>query len=388
MSNEDFWEANSESDDETTKITFEQLKKQLRNYYEPSIIHTYSSALDILASFIKSQAFIYNEASNYCRFRLNMLMFPCIFLSSLCSVFSNVADELPRGILYISCVNAFISFLLAIVNFLKLDANAEAHQISSNHYSKLRTILEFSSGEVLLFSNPLLQLDGIDKEMEIWKHIHSLRKSNESTDSISCVYDNYYKQHKIKLNSLYQERETIKLQMINTLQDRIQDIKKKVIEIRESNRFSVPKYIMNRYPIIFNINIFSFIKTVNDYKNASISTLKNIKNEIRYLSKKENLSEYDKNKIKLLYEEKLNIMKELFALSSTYNLIDIMFQQEIKNNILFKNYYYLFYLQKIMNFFTCRNECTFLPKDYKNPYDCGYYDTKTNKSLLRKILNI
>jgi len=26
-------------------------------------------------------------------------------------------------------------------------------------------------------------------------------------------------------------------------------------------------------------------------------------------------------------------MKELFALSSTYNLIDIMFQQEIKNNI-------------------------------------------------------
>ena len=67
MSNEDFWEANSESDDETGKITFEQLKKQLRNYYEPSIIHTYSSALDILASFIKSQAFIYNEASNYCQ---------------------------------------------------------------------------------------------------------------------------------------------------------------------------------------------------------------------------------------------------------------------------------------------------------------------------------
>ena len=43
MSNSDFWEANSESDEENPKITFEQLKKQLRNYYEPSIIHTYSS---------------------------------------------------------------------------------------------------------------------------------------------------------------------------------------------------------------------------------------------------------------------------------------------------------------------------------------------------------
>ena len=181
MNSADFWEANSESDEETPKITFDQLKKQLHNYYEPSIIHTYSSALDILASFIKSQAFIYNEASNYCRFRLNMLMFPCIFLSSLCSVFSNAADKLPDGILYISGVNAFISFLLAVVNFLKLDANAEAHQISSNHYSKLRTILEFSSGEVLLFSNPLLQLDGVDKEMENWRQIHAIRKTNETT---------------------------------------------------------------------------------------------------------------------------------------------------------------------------------------------------------------
>jgi len=380
MSNSDFWEANSESDEENPKITFEQLKKQLRNYYEPSIIHTYSSALDILASFIKSQSFIYNEASNYCRFRLNMLMFPCIFLSSLCSVFSNAADKLPNGILYISGVNAFISFLLAIVNFLKLDANAEAHQISSNHYSKLRTVLEFSSGEVLLFSNPLLQLDGIDKEMENWRHIHALLKPNEN------LYDNYYKQHQIKLNSLYEERQNIKVNMIINLQSKISDIKKKVIEIRENNRFSVPKYIMNRYPVIFNINIFSFIKTVNDYKNASISTLKNIKNEIRYLSSKE-MNEIQKERIKLLYDEKLDIMKELFSLSSTYNLIDIMFQQEIKNNILFRHYFYLFYLQKIVNFFKCNHDTSFLPKDYKHPYDCGYFDKKTNKSLLRKILN-
>jgi len=43
--------------------------------------------------------------------------------------------------------------------------------------------------------------------------------------------------------------------MIFRVQEKIFDIKKKVIEIRESNRFSVPKYIMNRYPVIFNINI-------------------------------------------------------------------------------------------------------------------------------------
>ena len=50
--------------------------------------------------------------------------------------------------------------------------------------------------------------------------------------------------------------------------------------------------------------------------------------------KRDSLSQYKKKhnrrtttKNKLLYEEKLDIMKKLFALSSTYNLIDIMFQQ-------------------------------------------------------------
>lgn len=42
---------------------------------------------------------------------------------------------------------------------------------------------------------------------------------------------------------------------------------------------------------------------------------------------KKNITEEQQQKIKLLYEEKLDIMKKLFALSSTYNLIDIMFQQ-------------------------------------------------------------
>jgi hypothetical protein len=81
-------------------------------------------------------------------------------------------------------------------------------------------------------------------------------------------------------------------------------------------------------------------------------------------------------------------MRELFALSSTYNLIDIMFQQEIKNNLLFRDYFYLFYAQYVINFICCNSSTSLLPNEYKNPYDCGYYDEKTKKSLLRKIMNI
>jgi len=157
------WEAHSESDDEETgkfhKLTLDDVKNKIGIDYEVSDIHKYSSALDNIASFIKSQAFVYNEACNYSRFRLNLLMLPCIFLSSLCTVFSNVSKGIPYGYLYIAVVNALVAFLLAIVNYLKLDASSEAHHITSNNFSKLKITLEFSSGEVLFFENPLIQMD-------------------------------------------------------------------------------------------------------------------------------------------------------------------------------------------------------------------------------------
>jgi oligoribonuclease NrnB/cAMP/cGMP phosphodiesterase (DHH superfamily) len=143
---------------------------------------------------------------------------------------------------------------------------------------------------------------------------------------------------------------------------------------------------MNTYPIIFNINIFSFIKTIDDYRNNNILKLKNFRNEIRYIKSKE-ITLADQTRIKELYQEKMDTMNEIKILNSTSNLIDMMFQQEIKNSVLFKKYFYMFYIQKIINVICSNNSNYFLPNEYKNPYDCGYYDKVLKRSLLRKILN-
>ena len=45
--NDSFWEANSDSTEHVDKITIEELKLKLLHHYDPSIIHKYSSALDI-----------------------------------------------------------------------------------------------------------------------------------------------------------------------------------------------------------------------------------------------------------------------------------------------------------------------------------------------------
>jgi hypothetical protein len=370
----ELWEANSDSTDEQNKITFDELKRKLVHYYEPSVIHKYSSALDILASFIKSQAFLYNESSNYCRRQLNILMFPCIFLSTMCSLFSTISQQLNYGLLLIGTVNAIIAFLLAIVNYLKLDAAAEAHHISSTHYSRLKILLEFTSGETLLFKNPLLQSNGLEKEVETWCMV------NQTVPDMETQKQEFVKKTHERIKEL-------KDTLVKNLQEKIEIIREKVLEIRENNRFSIPKPIMNDYPIIYNINIFSFIKTVDDYRMGIISTLKNVLNEIHFLSIKESTpraNSKDQARILELYAHKNSIMNELILLSSTYHLIDIMFQQEIKNNVLYKRYYGRFCLQSMLDMFGIR--ISVLPVEYKNPYDCGFMDNE--RSLLRKILNV
>jgi hypothetical protein len=370
------WESYSDSDDDVEdnnnfhKLTLEEVKKKIAADYEVSDIHRYSSALDNIASFIKSQAFLYNEAANHCRFRLNLLMLPCIFLSSLCTVFSGISENYRYGTFYIAIVNAVIAFLLAIVNYLKLDAASEAHHITSNNFLKLKIILEFSSGEVLLFQHPLLQLDGIEKKIEIWDK----------------AYNTGDEHRKKFIQELYTERDNISSKLVSCLQEKILETKRKIVEIREINRFSIAKSIMNTYPIIFNINIFSFIKTIDDYRNNNILKLKNYRNELRFIKSKE-ITGKDQSRIKELYQEKMDTMNEIKILNSTSNLIDMMFQQEIKNSVLFKKYFYMFYIQKIINICYSNHSTYFLPNEYKNPYDCGHYDKTLKKSLLRKILN-
>ena len=371
--NDGLWEANSDSTEGTSyrKITMEELKKKLIHHYDPSIVHKYSCALDILASFIKAHAFLYNQSCTYCKYQLNLLMLPCIFLSTMCSVLSSVSSRYENGTVLIGGVNAFVAFLLAIVNYLKLDAAAEAHHIASNHLDRLKILLEFTSGEILLFEHPLLHPSAYEQELNQWIELHEKAPTAET--------DTFKQELRMAVN-----KEQAKL--IEALQERINIIKERVLEIKENNRFAVPSVIMNHYPIIYNINVFSFIKTVEDYRMGLITTLKNILNEIRFINRKDFLDDKEKKRVYELYENKNALITELIMLTSTHNLIEVMFQQEIKNDYLYTRYWFWFWMNNVAKWFNI--DYNFLPAEYKNPYDCGFIDPKTNKSLLRKILNV
>jgi hypothetical protein len=432
---EKFWEAYSESDDDDDvdtssdienyicidinnnqsqknernfkKLSFQKIKNKTFENCDMPLVYTYSSALDILASYIKCHIQIYLEASYKCSFDLNMFMMPCILLSSTCSVLSAYVDSHKYVPIIVASVNGMVAFLLAMINYYKLDAKSEAHKISSYQYSKLKSYIEFTSGEILLFQDPMLTNKQYNtQQMLIWK------KNNKHKFSSKKQYKT--KKHE-EIKRLTDRKNDLEGKIITIIQGKIMEFKKTLKNIQENNKFILPKGIAKKYHNVYNVNIFTYIKNIESYKLFILNELRNVKNEMRfenYYYKHSHRESYHKdiennkeiiqeniNHIRELYQKKLELTREFFELHNGYALIDNMFRQEVKNIQIYKKYWYLFLLQNTMNIMKMlcfmkkelplhhydQNQY-FIPNSYRNPCHFGYVD-KNGVFLLEKIMN-
>lgn len=365
------------------KLSYETVLQRVTGAYDQDIVHRYSSALDVLASFIKGHKIIYMESQSHTVNKLHYLMFPAIFLSGLVSVLQSPFQCSSRGEIILASISGVVAFMLAIINYMKLDAKAEAHKITSHQYDKLQSFVEFQSGQVLLFSDPVLSKHSITQEIARERRdADAFYYMNSSSDDEEVAKHQTATTNRIaaKVKVISKNRTDAEHALTKEMKELVKVVEEKIGDIKETNQFIIPRRIRYRYPIIYNTNVFSIIKKIDDYRAKTITTLKNVKNELRFVKgiqrcRPHEFTDKIRTRAEVLFRQKKSLIDTILFLNTACSLIDKMFQQEISNAELAKKHWIRTICVDLASCFGCDIK----HPDYKDPEACGGH-------MLQKIL--
>jgi hypothetical protein len=250
------------------KLTYKEVETMIRRNYNNEEEIMQSTALDILAVYMKGQKILFTEAKTLCEQRLHTLMLPAIMISAICTLLALVIKDAFFGPTIVSSLSAMNSFLLALVSYLKLDAKAEAHKTSAYKFDKLQTYCEIKSGKILFINDTKMSMNDI-----------------------------------------------------------ITEIEEKVREIKETNQFILPENIRYSYKELYGTNVFSDVKRIQNDEVVLINKLKSVMNALLTLYA---LKQYDQ--IQRKETEQNHIIDLIILNRNQYLSMDSAFNKEIRAN--------------------------------------------------------
>ena len=268
------------------KLTYKEVEESLNRHYTKEL--QISSELDILLTYLKGQRHIFNQASRVTLQKFNFLMFPALFITGSMTVLSPFLDTIGWSNLLVSVLNAILTIMITINNFMKWQAIAAIYLTISNQFDKLAVSVEMSRNQFLF----------VDDNKE--KATLILEKMRDTETRIMNIQNNY-------------------------------------------NDIVIPYEVQLLNPIISHINIFSFIKKIEHHKKTLIMKYKHVKNEIRYAMtnwEKEE-SKGPVSQIQKLLEKKDKIKLDIILNNNNnvYSYIENLFIREIQHSQKYYTYH-------------------------------------------------
>ena len=255
---------------ERTHYTYREIDDDFGNTYNTNEFNN-STICDLIALYVRGQKVLYTEAKTHCEQKLTFLMLPAIAITVACSVMSVVLKEYEYGTTITSSLNGINAFILALINYLKLDTRAEAHRTSAYKFDKLETDLEFNSGKLMFLTDFSAQLPKIVEKAEA-----------------------------------------------------------QVREIKETNQFVLPESIRRTYPILYGTNLFAEVKLLIVEEMKYMNQLKDTLNKKLELEKAN--TKASSEALTTVKDTINNIVEQLIMYKKTYIRLDKEFASELKQN--------------------------------------------------------
>jgi hypothetical protein len=253
---------------ERTHYTYREIDDDFAATYSTNEFNN-STICDLIALYVRGQKVLYTEAKTHCEQKLTFLMLPAIAITVACSVLSVVLKGYDQGTTITSGLNGVNAFILALINYMKLDTRAEAHRTSAYKFDKLETDLEFNSGKLMFLSDFSAQLPKIVEKAEA-----------------------------------------------------------QVREIKETNQFVLPESIRRTYPILYGTNLFAEVKLLIVEEMKCMNQLKDTLNKKLELEKAKASSET----LTPVKDTINNIVEQLIMYKKSYIRLDQDFASELKQN--------------------------------------------------------